>query len=114
MRPGRMATAGLVAYWAVAPSAWAAAETSCARALELIHYHPAIEANSVLAIVAATWHGLDQQTVAAGHASIANQLLASQEAMNGLVRQCRENPGASIQSAARAVYFLARQEWEGI
>jgi hypothetical protein len=95
------------------PSAWAATDMSCGQAMEHIHYHPGIEANSILAIVAGTWHGMDQQTTASGHAAIAGKMLASQQAMNGLVRQCRENPGQSIQASAAAIYLLARQELDG-
>lgn len=81
--------------------------------MEHIYYHPDIEASSILAIVMATWQSLDRQTVATGHAALATGMLASQQAMNGLVRQCRENPGQSIQAAAAAVYVLARQEVDG-
>lgn len=103
----------IMAALAPMPPAWAATDMSCGQAMEHIHYHPGIEANSILAIVAGVWRSMDQQTVTSGHAAIAGRLLASQQAMNGLVRQCRENPGQSIQAAAGAVYLLARQELDG-
>lgn len=86
---------------------------TCGQAMEHIHYHPGIEANSILAIVVGIWRDLDQQTIASGHAVIAGKMLTSQQAMNGLVRQCQENPGQTIQAAAQAVYLLARQELDG-
>jgi len=90
-----------------------AAATTCGQAIERIHYHPTIEANSVLAIVVATWRSMDQQTMAAGHPPITDKMLASSLAVNGLVRQCQENPGQSLQAAAGAVYLLARQDLDG-
>lgn len=113
MRPRQLLAWSVLTGLTGIPSAWAATDMSCGQAMERIHYHPGIEANSILAIVAGVWRGLDQQTTASGHAAIAGKMLTSQQSMNGLVRQCRENPGQSIQAAAGAVYLLARQELDG-
>lgn len=112
----RLCSAG---FWArlgcglALPLPAAAAGVTCGQAFERIHYHPTIEASSILAMVAATWRGMDQQTMANGHPPITDKLLASQRAVNGLLRQCQENPGQSLQAAAGAVYLLARQELDG-
>lgn len=110
MRLGRIWASSILSALTVPPSAWG---MSCGQAMEHIHYHPGIEADSILAIVAGTWRSMDQQTTASGHAPIADRILTSQQAINGLVRQCQENPGQSIQAAAGAVYLLARQELDG-
>ncbi|GAB0116686.1 hypothetical protein [Acidisoma sp. 7E03] len=96
-----------------APVAAAAMDTTCGQAIERIHYHPTIEANSVLAVVVGTWRSMDQQTMASGHPPITDRMLASSQAVNGLVRQCEDNPGQSLEAAASAIYRLARQDLDG-
>ena len=113
MRPNSFGFWSGLGFVLALPLPAAAASVTCGQAFERIHYHPTIEANSVLAMVAATWRSMDQQTMASGHPPITDKLLASQSAVNGLLRQCQENPGQSLQAAAGAVYLLARQELDG-
>lgn len=99
---------------AMAPgAAHAETMTTCAQAMESIHYHPNIAASSLLASVVGQWQSLDRQTEAAGHPPITGRMVQTPAVMDALVQQCTANPGETVNAAAAMVYSIARQSFEG-